>query len=39
MVIRGYSVPIVCCAFALYGPLRYGWEKVVRRRHQEEPLF
>jgi CDP-diacylglycerol--serine O-phosphatidyltransferase len=39
MVIRGYSVPIICCAFALFGPVRYCWEKVVRRRHQEEPLF
>lgn len=39
MVTGGYSVPVVCCAFALYGPARYGWEKVVRRRHQEEPLF
>lgn len=39
MVIRGYSVPIICCAFALYGPVHYGWEKVVRRRHREEPLF
>ncbi len=38
MVIRGYSVPIVCCAFALSGPVRYCWDKVVRRR-QEEPLF
>lgn len=39
MVIRGYSVPIVFCAFALSGPVRYCWEKVVRRRRQEEPLF
>ena len=39
MVIRGYSVPIVCCAFALSGPVRFAWEKVVRRRHQEDPLF
>ncbi len=39
MVIRGYSVPIVCCAFALCGPVRFCWEKVVRRRHQEDPLF
>lgn len=39
MVIRGYSVPIICCAFALCGPVRYGWDKVVRRRHQEDPLF
>jgi CDP-diacylglycerol--serine O-phosphatidyltransferase len=39
MVIRGYSVPIICCTFALYGPVRLVWEKAVRRRHQEEPLF
>ena len=39
MVIRGYSVPIICCAFALYGPVRFCWEKVVQRRHQEDPLF
>lgn len=39
MVIRGYSVPIVCCAFALFGPARYGWEKVVQRRQQEDALF
>ena len=39
MVIRGYSVPIICCAFALSGPVRFCWEKVVQRRHQEDPLF
>ncbi len=39
MVIRGYSVPIICCAFALSGPVRYCWEKVVQHRHQEDPLF
>lgn len=39
MVLRGYSVPIICCAFALSGPARYGWEKLVRRRRQEDPLF
>ena len=39
MVIRGYSVPIICCAFALYGPLRYAWIKVVQHRQQEDPLF
>jgi len=39
MVIRGYSVPIICCAFALSGPVRLGWEKVVQRRRQEDPLF
>jgi CDP-diacylglycerol--serine O-phosphatidyltransferase len=39
MVIRNYSVPIICCAFALYGPARLGWEKWVQRSQQEEPLF
>jgi CDP-diacylglycerol--serine O-phosphatidyltransferase len=39
MVVRHYSVPIVCGAFALSGPVRFAWEKVVRRQHQEEPLF
>ncbi len=39
MVIRGYSVPIICCGFALYGPARFCWEKVIQKRHQEDPLF
>jgi len=39
MVIRGYSVPIICCGFALFGPIRFVWEKVVERRHREEPIF
>ena len=39
MVIRDYSVPVICCAFALSGPVRLAWEKVDQRRHQEDPLF
>jgi len=39
MVIRGYSIPIICCVFALSGPARVCWEKVVQRRRQEDPLF
>ena len=39
MVIRGYSVPIICCAFAISGPVRFFWVKVVQRRQQEDPLF
>ena len=39
MVIRGYSVPILCTAYALGSPARYFWEKLVERRHQEDPLF
>jgi CDP-diacylglycerol---serine O-phosphatidyltransferase len=39
MVIRGYSLPIICCAFVLGPPLRYFWEAAVQRRTHEEPLF
>jgi CDP-diacylglycerol--serine O-phosphatidyltransferase len=39
MVIRGYAVPIVFCVFVLGSPLRFAWERIVRRRHQEEPVF
>jgi CDP-diacylglycerol---serine O-phosphatidyltransferase len=38
-VIRGYSVPIICCAFALSGPARFAWERAMHRRKQEESLF
>ena len=39
MVIRGYSVPIICCGFVLSGPIRFYWEKLVQRRHQEDTAF
>ena len=39
MVIRDYAVSIVCVTFVLYSPVRYAWEKVVQRRHQEETIF
>jgi len=39
MVIRGYSVPIICCGFVLSGPVRFYWEKLVQRRHQEDSAF
>jgi CDP-diacylglycerol--serine O-phosphatidyltransferase len=39
MVIPGYAVPILCCAFVFYGPAHFCWEKVVRRRQQEESIF
>ncbi len=38
-VIRGYSVPVICCAFVLGGPVRYVWEEFVLRREHKEPLF
>lgn len=39
MVIRGYSVPIICGAFVLSGPVRFYWVKLVQKRHQEEEAF
>jgi len=39
MVIRGYAIPIIFSVFVFYGPVRFCWEKVVQRRHQEESLF
>jgi phosphatidylserine synthase len=38
-VIRGYAVPIVFCVFVLWSPMRYACEKIVQRRHREEPVF
>ncbi|MBN2577518.1 MAG: CDP-diacylglycerol--serine O-phosphatidyltransferase [Pirellulales bacterium] len=39
MLLRGYAVPLLCCAFVLYGPVHWAWEKYVRHRRREEPLF
>ena len=39
MVVPSFSLPIVCCAFALYGPVRLIWQKATHRTEQEEPLF
>ena len=39
MVIRGYSVPIICCAFVLGPPIRYLWHRLYHRKISTEPLF
>jgi hypothetical protein len=39
MIARRYSVPIICVAFALCGPIRYAWAKLVQHRKQKEPIF
>ncbi len=39
MTVRGYAVPILCCAFVLGGPSRYLWSRLVLKQPQEEPLF
>lgn len=39
MIVRGYAVPLVCCAFVVGGPLKYLWQEIVLRQPHEEPLF
>ena len=39
MTVRGYAVPVLCCAFVLGGPARYFYERVVLKRAQRESLF
>jgi CDP-diacylglycerol--serine O-phosphatidyltransferase len=39
MLIRGYSIPIIFCAFVFYGPIRFLWQKWTDRRAREEPMF
>jgi len=39
LVVRGYAVAIVFGAFAVYGPIRLAWERIVQRRRREESLF
>ena len=39
MVIKGYAVPIICCSFVFYGPVRFVWAKIMHHRQQEESLF
>jgi CDP-diacylglycerol--serine O-phosphatidyltransferase len=39
MIIHGYSVPIIGCAFVLSGPARYAWHRLFARREHEDPLF
>jgi len=39
MVVRGYAVSIVSCAFVFTGPARYAWQRYVERRERKESLF
>jgi CDP-diacylglycerol--serine O-phosphatidyltransferase len=39
MLFRDYSVSILCVSFALYGPLRYAWEKLVQKKNPEERII
>ncbi len=39
MVIRGYAVPLVCCAFVVLGPAQYAWQELVRHEPHKDPMF
>ncbi|HEV3137575.1 MAG TPA: CDP-diacylglycerol--serine O-phosphatidyltransferase [Pirellulales bacterium] len=39
MSIHGYSVPIIGCAFVLYAPLKYVWQRIYARRETQDPIF
>lgn len=36
MVIRDYSIPIICSVFVFYGPVRIAWAKYMHRKQEEE---
>jgi CDP-diacylglycerol--serine O-phosphatidyltransferase len=37
MVIRSYSVPIICCGFVLLGPARYVWHDLIQPLRRSAP--
>lgn len=39
MVVRGFAIPTLCCAFVLGSPIRYAWQALLHRKAQREPLF
>ncbi len=39
MSIRGYSVPVICGAFVLVGPIRYAWQRLFLKRPSQDPIF
>jgi len=39
MLVHGYSVPLIGCAFVLWSPLKYAWFRILQRRETQEPIF
>jgi len=39
MSIRGYSVPIIGCAFVLHAPVRFAWLRYRQRNEHPDPIF
>jgi len=39
MLVRGFSVPIIGCAFVLASPIKYVVVRILQRREHQEPAF
>ena len=39
MVIRAYSIPLLCTGFVLYPPVKFFWHRVQQRSNEAEPMF
>ncbi len=39
MVVKGYSIPVICSLFVLGPPLRFFWQRMLQRSTESEPLF
>jgi CDP-diacylglycerol--serine O-phosphatidyltransferase len=39
MSIRGYSVPVICCAFVIASPIKFVWQRLIMRRASQDPIF
>jgi CDP-diacylglycerol--serine O-phosphatidyltransferase len=39
MIIRNYSIPLVCVGFVAWGPIQYVWQEMIQRRPHKEPMF
>ena len=39
LIVRGFAIPLIVCAYVLVPPVIYAWQRVFRRRAEEETLF
>jgi CDP-diacylglycerol--serine O-phosphatidyltransferase len=39
MVIKGYSIPIICTIFVLVPPAKFFWQRLQHRSTETEPMF
>jgi CDP-diacylglycerol--serine O-phosphatidyltransferase len=39
MVIKAYSIPLICTLFVLWPPVRFIWQRLQQRSTESEPMF